>query len=147
MAAKTSRPEFAPGFDPTPDADLDDPTLVQEAVANVAPAVVASSGQDLTALVTALAGLVQQLSGQIGADKTATILGEMGSKVLSVEKIDVPAFVLANVKGFDQAPHYRVVDEIRYPQMNDRAPLVRTRGLPAEKLTELGIPIPGAGAE
>lgn len=138
------KPEFAPGFEPTPDADvsdLEDPT-VQAQVAAAPVVAPATTANDLTALVAALVPLIQALQGQVGQERTATILGEMGSKVLSVEKIDVPAFVLANVKGFDSTPHYKVRDEVRYPQMGNREPLIRTRGLDAEKCRELGIEIP-----
>jgi len=143
MAEKKQKtePTFAPGFEPTPDvnvSDLDDPTVQQEAAA------ASATTTDLTSLVAALVPLVQALQGKVGQERTAAILGEMGSKVLSVEKIDVPSFVLSNVKGFDDTPHYKVVDEVRYPQMGDRDPLIRTRGLSAEKCRELGIEIPAA---
>jgi hypothetical protein len=142
MSKKT--PEFAPGFEPTPAVDLDDPTIQQEAAAlNAAapPPPQAVSSGEVTTLVTALTALISQLQGSIGQAQTAAVLAEMGSKVLSVEKIDVPAYVTANVKGFDKAQHYKVVDEVRYPQMGDREPLVRTRGVTIETLNQLGIEV------
>lgn len=148
MAEKKEKvqPTFAPGFEPDADVtqgELDDPTAIA-----AAPVVQQSAPlpqvADLTTLVTALTALIGQMQGAIGVQQTQAVLAEMGSKVLSVDPIDVPAWVLANVKGFTQEKHYRVVDEVRYPQMGNRDPLVRTRGLPAEKLRELGIAIPDA---